>query len=449
MLHRLLLVLLVLVVAPAAQDAPTPPTLERATATASLNLLTIELPAGRVEGYNVNHPGWTGNTKKINPKAQGFDGVRFVGKGVGATVLYAGYSGALIVGENAGVVVLEDLTVECGERYGIKIGKADDDDTRLSPIPIYPDSLLRLRDVEFRAKTPAAGKKTTTVWVVHSASIDHDWLRVTFDDSCAYSSEHGLYAHGFAKRGLYWKRVRLEAIGAEGLKVCTRPWEVQWSPGWVVWLEDCEFRNWFQPWSWRGGAAVTMQGPGVQWLVVDRCVFVGRGELAGLAPASGAILCSDGLSTIRSAWNNRHRFYDMQGNPGGIDPNDPDHVGSAMGHVLIRNSAVQGFGGKEAIRFGTIAPGYEEAWGMPYHYIAESVTIRNAAVYGETWNGQRTRASIREIRDDRVRVVGCNNEALELFVSRWLGFNTTTDAVVSTNWGSWTFAQGVAPRRAR
>ncbi len=371
------------------------------------NLKEIDLsvrPPGEVGGMDFNWPGWTGNRTKIN--TEGYDGVRILGQGVNATVITPGYEAAFVFGQGTGFVEISNLTIVCGKSFGIKWGTARGewvDDGKGGQRYVerrdthYPNDFLSLRNVRvITSDPPPTGPRTTTKWGVHTINVDIHFRNVVFD--MPYSAEHALYAHGFAKYGALWRDVVIEAVGAEGFKAASRPWECFWAPEAQIFIDRCEFRNFNQPWSWRGGAGIALAGSGAQYIHVKRCLFVGRpNEEPGGPPKDQLFMMSDGLSTIQSAENNRMRYYDHNGVPGG--------PGSANGHVLIEDSAFQGYGGgnRENIRLGTLYPGYEEL-GLPPHTIAQSFTMRRCAFYGPPFMGNRTRASIMDVAFDRIHV---------------------------------------------
>jgi hypothetical protein len=92
--------------------------------------------------------------------------------------------------------------------------------------------------------------------------------------------EHASYWHGFASGGALVERCMFLGSGAEGFKVRSDALETAY-PGREVWIQirDCIFSGWFQPWTWRGGAAIVLQGTAAN-VLIERCQFFG-GEAIG------------------------------------------------------------------------------------------------------------------------------------------------------------------------
>ena len=250
-----------------------------AGAVSGQNLKTVQLPAGSVGGFDIGFPGWNGSnrTKYANPlteldsNGRPYDGIRFVGAGRGRTHIVPDYAGTtsgdstIVIGKGCGIVQFEKLTLHAASRKAIHVGEIWDQVSALEP------STLALRRVTVTAGRPALGSGNSTVWGILTYNADIDFEDVRFD--LKWTAEHGLYAHGFNKRGIRWVRVDVKAVGAEGLKVATRPEEVAFVPNATILVKQCTFTNWLQPHSWRGGAGMVLQGSSAARIILDRTRF--------------------------------------------------------------------------------------------------------------------------------------------------------------------------------
>lgn len=138
---------------------------------------------------------------------------------------------------------------------------------------------------------------TRPKWGVFSYNADLFVSRCIFETS--QGVEHSLYSHGFAKRGAYFEFCQFNGSGAEGAKFRADATETGWAgpDTWIV-FKSCTFRNWYQPWSWRGGAGVVIQGAASN-VYAYRCVFYGGGPIGTLGVndrSKAFMVSSEGLS---------------------------------------------------------------------------------------------------------------------------------------------------------
>lgn len=134
-------------------------------------------------------------------------------------------------------------------------------------------------------------------WLLFAYNADLLARRCTFNAREAV--EHASYWHGFSEAGALVVDCDFEGSGAEGFKVRSDASETAWAgPNqWII-LRDCTFRDWFQPWSWRGGAAIVLQGTGAH-VLVERCTFWGGlpvGPLTGKDRCKAVMVSSEGGS---------------------------------------------------------------------------------------------------------------------------------------------------------
>lgn len=326
---------------------------------------TVALPSGQVGGVAVNYTGWIANS----PKRVTGKGLVIQGKGIDQTIIDGGANAtaSITIGDNSGRVEIRDCTIVCGQTFGIVYGSKRGEwdgagNYKPGRAKLHPDSMLVLRNVRIVTRPPAAGKQTSTKWPVSTENVDHDWANVEVD--CPTSAEH-VYVHGYAKHGVLWNNVRVESIGGEGLKLVCRPWESFFVPdAWLV-IRNCTFRNFANVW---GGGGIVLQGPALKHVLIERTVIYGgdRGKAACLR-------FDDGLSVIQHDENNRRRRYDIHGVESGPGPD--------IGSLTLRMVAWTG-SNAETMRIGTIYPGYQQALGVPYHRVVESLTIAQSGAYG-------------------------------------------------------------------
>lgn len=336
----------------------------------------VLLAAGDHRGFDIDYDSGTGNTKWMSDGwlAAGHKGIRVVGEGPEKTHIRPGHDGGSIwetikVGRHNGVVWLENLTVHCGRTAGIQMGWAD------LLRPVDPHFKLKLRNVHIVTD----GNHINGRWGVFTYECDHDFEDVLFDTKDA--DEHSSYAHQFPKSGLRWNRVTVLSSGAEGCKVRNDPSETVWSPTAKIILNECEFRNWYQPWSSRGGGGVVLQGTGVPLIVLSKCLFVAPPQDAS---HTRCLMIDDNGGNFWSADNGVGSFQ---------------MAGYANGHVVVDRCAFQGGNGLESlspmVRLGNI--------GKSSHKVAQSFTMTRSGLYGKN-----VQVQLGDLSEGSVEISNCN-----------------------------------------
>ncbi len=341
-------------------------------------LKRIELPAGEHPGLVLEwEGGWVGSGERHYREGQ-YDGFHVVGAGKDHTTIVPPPSNGgstIMAGVGAGTVKLEGLTVvgdTLGKGKAIHCGTSKEYGNSF----LHEDDMLVLRDVRIMAPTPGNYQQRphTSVWGVMTYNFDIDWRDV--DIECRYTAEHGLYAHGFARFGLRWDDVRVKNVGAEGLKVATRPEEVHATPRAQIWVSRSMFRNWKQPHSWRGGAGMVLQGTGCRVIRVEDTVFHGRPK------ATRCLMIDDGGA----------RHYDIDGVPYG--------PGFANGWVLVKGCGFVGQGEPyhtDILKVDTLDHSLDHAG------VARGFWARDCGSFGP-----RTLWSLHGVK--RRRITRCNDE---------------------------------------
>ncbi len=356
------------------------------------NLYEVRLPAGDTLGFSIAFPGYSGHAKKYDPAewlSKGYQGVRFIGHPEGTHIRPGNADATVLVDRHPGSVSFEGVTIHCGKRQGIFFGLEH------KSLPTEPLFKLKLRGSTVLADTPTSGSQHSTVWGNFSYQADLDFEDVVFE--MERSAEHASYAHGFSQKGLRWKRVKVNASGAEGCKVRNSPSETRFVKGATVALQDCSFKAWNQPWSWRGGAGVVLQGSGCN-LLVERCAFWGR------APG-----------------NSHSRCLMVDDSSGDFYSADTGAVGRgfANGHIIVRDSGFTGAEGPEwlspILRIGSLGSGQK---------VARSVLIERSAFYGKNLSLQ-----LSDVPAAKLTVKGCNTPALRDFAAA-VGFETAHEALL-------------------
>lgn len=121
------------------------------------------------------------------------------------------------------------------------------------------------------------GARPKWLWFGYNADL---YMNGVFSNS-KQAVEHSVYMHGFAKDGATVLNSTFWASGAEGFKVRSDSTETRWAgPNQIIYIADSTFRNWYQLWSWRGGAGLVVQGSGAH-IVGERLAFHGGGALNG------------------------------------------------------------------------------------------------------------------------------------------------------------------------
>jgi len=357
-------------------------------------LYEIELDEGAVESFDVNYDSWNGSGRRKITVPPEYDGVHIIGKGRGKTIVQPGYDATFMFGTDVGHVKISGCTLLTSRRYTIKIGESGEFNSKLT---------LDLHKVAFIEGQHRAS------WGISSTNADMHFIDVDVD--LPGIREHFLYAHGVSKYGIYWKRVDIQGVAAEALKVCTRAFEAEFVAGAQLIVEQCQFRNWFTPSSQRGGVAIALQGCGLSGVWIKRTLFWGA---PGSNTRSHCIGISDGLSTIRNAANNQQRYYDINGVPGG--------PGATCGTVDITDCGFMGYGTRNLVSTQTLFPGYEDELGIPYHPIVTSFRMKNCGAYGTAG------INLKHVETAPV-ISGMNNPRTEVFLES-VGFDTSVSSPV-------------------
>lgn len=359
-------------------------------------LYEYRLPAGDVRGFDIDYEAGTGRTKLWSQDwlSQGYSGIRIIGNG---THIRPVGDQALLVGRHNGVVQLEGVTVHCGARQGIWFGLEG------KRQPTLPKFKLVTRGVEIVADMPAPGASNqhTTVWGVFSYQADLD-----FEDTsiwCERSSEHASYAHGFAKRGLRWNRVRVEGSGSQGCKVRNSPTETNWVKGARIHLTRCKIVNAMQPWTWRGPGNFVVEGGGMD-IVLQECEL-----LAKRGPEyCRAVMIDDAQGD----------FFDAATGAVGR--------GYANGHVVIERCGLSGGPGTENLTpLLRVAnnPQLGKPQGGPWAS-CRSLTVRASGMYGE-----KTQVQVGAVPAGKLSIEGCNTPPIrDWCASR--GYDTAHETVI-------------------
>lgn len=364
-----------------------------------MSLYELRLPAGDVPGLNIDVDFQTGAEKLWSRDwlSKGHEGIRIIGQGADKTHMRCrSFDGiTFMAARHPGLVQLEALTVHAGYSKAVHFGLAD------KSRPLAPKFKLKMVGCKGYVPPPAAGMGRTK-WLLFGYNSDVELEDCALD--ATHASEHASYWHGFSKGGLSWRNVLVAGSGAEGCKVRSDTTETLWAgKGVRVRLQGCEFKDWYKPWSDRGGAAVVLQGAAAD-LWIDSCLFWG-GATEGPIPASSRAKCvmvsSEGDS------------YDMlTGRP---------NAGFGNGFVVVKNSAMRGGPGQEnyttILRVGCNG-GSQKA--------ARGVLVEGCGIWG-----QRMSVQLKDVPSGKVAIRSSNTPAIRER-SEALGMDTTHEAGVPT-----------------
>lgn len=368
------------------------------------NLKRIDLPLGDTGSLNL---GWFNNgAQKLNPQewlGAGFDGIEFVGRGVGKTHLRCtSWDGNTVTAiRQAGTVRLANLTLHSGYEKALHFGQ------QCPPGSVVePRFKFEMVDCEAIVDPPDAYGGSRPKWLLFGYQYDEYLKNCKID--AFHAREHARYRHGSASKGSTWEDVEVIASGAEGHKVRSDATETQWV-GRNVWnvLRRVTLRNWYQPlWSDRGGAAVVGQGTGENWLLEN--VYMHGGEAKNGTPAHlrsrGLMLTSEGDS------------YDTLS---GV----VDKVGGyGNGWIVLRQCAWDGGPGPSwyalCARVGRQAG---------CTWAARGVHIEECGAWGD-----HMYVGLDSLPPNSVTIRGCNTPVIREYCRGVLGMNTTHEAVILT-----------------
>ena len=409
-----------------------------------------DLPAGLIDGIKVGKPN-TYPKAQIhipNPKKNGFSGLVLQGQGMGTTFVDLNNWGAsIMVGDDCGRIEIRNCTVVGSKDYAIKYGGARGDwfarkvrvdsdgdgvldawelvrgpdgslvqDYKVLRTEHHDDAVLVLRNVRLVTR----GFDMQTKFLVHTTNVDHFWENVHVD--AEHTREHALYAHGFAKRGIYWLNVFVQGIGAEACKAATRPWEAFDAPKATLTMDRCHIKGFGQPTSnWHDGGCGIFQGSGLRKLTFKRSVFEGREGTNGDGVAKETLISlSNGLSTKQNRENNRRRFYDVKT---GLEAGDMPAGGAANGHVVIDRCAFLGFGRKKNMQTQSLYKNFEEDFGIAPHSIVQSWTMTNSVAVDGGGPEANALMTLKLVEGDNVTIRNCNTEDMLLFAEEELGWS--------------------------
>lgn len=365
-----------------------------AAQTKPLRLMEYHLPEGDVGSINI---GWfkNGASTKLDPNtwlAQGYDGIRIIGKGADKTAIRCdSWDGiTLAVGRHAGVVQLEGVHLYAGFDRACSFGEQNHAKI-LEP-------KFQFRFLNSKATVLPPTERGRTKWLLFGYNSDVYLQDVELD--AYHASEHASYWHGFSKNGLLWDRVTVRASGAEQCKVRSDTTETAWAGNktWVI-VRDSSFRNWYQPWSARGGAAIVLQGAAANALI-ERSQFWGGNDLENI-PGNQRSKCimisSEGLS------------YDTV--------TGKENVGFGNGYVVVRLCALRGYSKvgwhNTILRAGRNGGSQASCRGL---------LIDNCGVWGPMMQVQTG-----EIPEGMMQIQNCNTPALRN-ISEAIGMDTMYEA---------------------
>lgn len=355
-------------------------------------LFEIPLPAGDVPGFDVGFDG--DHAQQYDPRAwldKGYAGVRIVGAGDGLRRTHiraedGWHNSTVFCGPTNSIVQLENLTLHVAKSKGLHMGLA-----RQAVLPNFKAVLRGVDVVADGQYQNADGTSGRRVWGVFGYQCDWDLEDVTFDT--AELAEHASYAHGFAKTGLRWTRVKVNGCGSQGLKVRNGPDEVSWIPNARISAIDCTFKGFGQPWGWRGGGGIVIEGGNAD-VLVERCGFWGR-------PGNfRCLMIDDGAGAFRGYGDARAK---------------------ANGHVIVSACGFNGGPGSESyspmVRVGTTNAA--RTWPT-----VKSFTMEGCGLWGE-----RTQLQYSDVPAGKFKVRGCNTPQLVDFANA-VGFDTRLETQI-------------------
>jgi hypothetical protein len=289
------------------------------------SLLEYRQGAGTFPGTTVAFNGWTGN-QNIRPfwLDQGYAGIHVMGRGPERTIYRSMTSeSTLIFGRHCGYVKIENVTIQNGFAPGKQKAIFGGVDAANAPDLVPYTIHLKNCVIETARTADPDGHPEWPIFINQGDIILENCVIRSRN-----SNEHALYVHGFGRYGAYIINTVIDGVGAEGLKFTARPQARYYQdPGllqyagnaytdgyhpieqtqWIV-VRNTQIHDWNQPWSWRGGAGMTVQGAGINVLVEDSA-FVdfhelkpalafddsgvehfGDGNIAGRSPANQDII---------------------------------------------------------------------------------------------------------------------------------------------------------------
>jgi hypothetical protein len=354
---------------------------ETTEADESFKLLEVALPSGFVPGFDVGYLGNTGNAKY----AAGYEAYKFVGDGKEQTHVFpAAWSGITIfIGSGVKRVEFHGMTIHGGWLRAIHQGE---ENRPMNGLEFVPCTIV-LVDCHIQADEPdtydwvqTASDGHTSTWGVFTYNASIQAIRTSWD--WKRGAEHAVYMHGLAYPGSIFEECTWVTSGGECVKLATRPGEAFWQAGGLV-VSNCTFRDWGpQPWSWRGGGGVVVQGGGVNVFVLG-CQFYG-----GPGPAkSRCVMVDDG---------GKDRFYSaVTGEPG---------VSPANGWVLLQDCLIVGDGQPSwaiVSRIGTLTQGVD---------VCRGLAVVGCGIYSLS---ETSKLELVGIQNGNILIEGCNTPLIE------------------------------------
>lgn len=382
------------------EDLPPPEPeadLFHAEAVAVPKLYDVFLPEGDVGSINI---GWWNNGAEVkNPDtwlSQGYEGIRFIGKGRDRThIRCTTWDGITVaIKQHNGIVRFEDCTIHAGHDTGVRAGEQNTA-KKLSP-------KFAFQMVNVRAVVDDTGSHQTK-WLLLGYQSDLYLKSCVLDAKQAV--EHASYWHGFASQGALVEDCIYKSSGAEGFKVRPDSTETVWAgPHQRIVIRRTQFQDWHQPWSWRGGAAIVIQG-GMSHILIERCIFRG------------------GTPNPPITLNNRSKCIMLSSEGQSYDQaTGAIGVGYGNGFVLIRECAMYGKSdfdwNNEIIRC---------ARNSGSQMAARAMTIESCGVWGPL---MLVRMS--HIPPGQAIIRGCNTPALKAYCQS-IGMDTTYEASYPTS----------------
>lgn len=393
-----------LLTACASTAAPAP---ERGLLTATPKLYTVTLPAGNVDGFDVM---WRGDNRTRYTLPAGYQGFRFVGQGAGVThvkspvSLNVWHDATIWIGPFDGPVELVGMTIHNARNKAVHAGLATlswSGSAFVVTRPVLPNFSVSLTDCEVVHDKEPSGIRAK--WGLFGYQVDWKLQRVTID--WKEGVEHASYEHGYAKVGSIWLNVDVLSSGAEGSKVRNDSQEIQWVRGAQIVRKGCSFRDWYQPWSWRGGAGIVLQGTGCD-ILIKRCKFYGSAGLRGRC-----ISIDDGGTRV----DGRPDYYDaVTGAIGGKYAN---------GYAIIQECALYGGPGVSSYSDLMNVVNWHSRADYP-HSVTRGTLVIDSGAWGTKMLGKFGNGSW--------SVSGCNTQQARDWAES-LGMDATSEAMINAN----------------
>jgi len=369
----------------------------RAYLSRPLNLKEILLPEGDVGGFSVNYTGSTGLTALKSSDWVGFDGVRIIGRGIDRTHMRPNWFGWTLFAEQfKGVVQLEELTIHTNSTWGAATSFGLQNTAK----KLTPGFQLNMVNVKAMVDEPAPGAGRGK-WLLFGYQYD-EYLKHCILDA-TQAREHADYQHGSAGRGSIWENVEVWGSGAQGKKSRPDNTETAYAgrDNWLI-QKDCVYKNWYQPWSDRGGAALVLES-GAANVLLERLKFYG-------GATNGAIQA-----------NARSHAIMISAEANGYDILT-GRVGQGFGNGLIKikECAAVGFSdvpwNNELISIYSNVPGMQSARG---------VLIEDCGLWGAG-----LQVKLDHIPTGQTIVQGCNTDKLREACARF-GMNVSVEASIN------------------